>query len=179
MVISIGFIFLFLGLTLFTNLDTLIIIQIIIIFTSFVLVFALIYIAINVIKAYRTPKSLLEDEKNELRDFIRVFSKPQQITEEQVQFYKQKKICLVCKSHISRINYMCPECDALYCIKCSNALGNLENACWVWNTPFDESRPIQPHEVVEKALGLEEQINAEDTISEPHKPSKIRKKKLR
>jgi len=119
----------FLGLTFFTNLPIFIIIQVIIWIASFVLVFALIYILINVIKAYKTPKSLMEDEKKELRDFIRAFSKPQKITEEEVQFYKQKKICLVCKSHISRINYVCPECDALYCIKCSNALSNLENAC--------------------------------------------------
>ncbi|MFX1567039.1 MAG: hypothetical protein ACFFCV_01580 [Promethearchaeota archaeon] len=175
-IVSIAFIFLALCLTLFTQLPTLIIIQIIIIFASFVLVFALLYISINVYKVYKSPKSLMEDQEKELRDFIRAFSKPQRITEEEVQMYKQKMICLVCKSHISRVNYVCPECNALYCIKCSNALSNLENACWVCDTPFDESRPIQPHEVVEEALGFEEQIIAESEVGEPHKALKKAKK---
>jgi len=72
---------------------------------------------------------------------------------------------------------VCPECDALYCIKCSNALSDLENACWVCETPFDESRPIQLHEEVEEALAMEEHIITEGAISEPHKPSKIAKHK--
>ncbi|MFX1502428.1 MAG: hypothetical protein ACFFDH_15815 [Promethearchaeota archaeon] len=178
-IISIGFIFLLLGLTVFAKLPGLITIQITIIFASIVLVFALLYILINVYKAYKSPKSLMEDEEKELRDFIRAFSKPQRITEEEVQMYKQKMICLVCKSHISRVNYVCPECNALYCIKCSNALSNLENACWVCDTPFDESRPIQDHQVVEEALGLEEQIITEDEVAKPHKALKKAKKMIK
>ena len=173
-IISIGLIMLFLGLTFFTNLPVLIIIQVVIWIASFVLVFALIYISINVVKAYKSPKSELEEQKQELKEFIRAFSKPQKITEEEVQFHKQKKICLVCKSHISRVNYVCPECDALYCIKCSTALSNLENACWVCETPFDESKPIQVHEEAEEELALAEQIIAQE---EPHKPPKKTKYK--
>ncbi len=72
---------------------------------------------------------------------FRITSRPSQITEEEVTISKEKKICLVCKNKVSRLNYICPECDALYCVNCSNALGNAENACWVCNEPFDESKP--------------------------------------
>jgi len=66
------------------------------------------------------------------------------ITEEEVSISKEKKICLVCKNKISRLNYICPECNAFYCFKCSDVLVNLENACWVCETPFDESKPVKP-----------------------------------
>jgi hypothetical protein len=171
-IISIGFIMISLGFIFYPGFEEQVL-GVVIIIASFVLVFAIIYIAINVIKAYKAPKSLLEEEKKELRDFIRAFSKPQKITEEEVQFYKQKKQCLVCKNKISRVNYVCPECDALYCIKCSNALSNLENSCWVCETPFDESKPIQIHEEVEEALMVEEHIITE---GEPHKRPKLTKK---
>jgi len=80
--------------------------------------------------------------KKEQQDFLAMFVKPQKLTEEEVTFHKEKKICLVCKGKLSRLLYMCPECDALYCIKCSDALSDLENACWVCETAFDESKPV-------------------------------------
>ena len=46
--------------------------------------------------------------------------------------------------------YTCPACDALYCIKCSDSLSNLENACWVCNTPFDESKPTKPFKEIKR-----------------------------
>jgi len=69
---------------------------------------------------------------------------PGNVTEEQVMFHKQQKICLVCKGKILRTNYLCPQCDALYCNKCSAALSDAENACWVCNAPFDEKKPSMP-----------------------------------
>jgi len=42
--------------------------------------------------------------------------------------------------------YICPDCDTFYCKKCSKTLVNLENACWVCNHPFDESKPVKPFE---------------------------------
>ena len=47
--------------------------------------------------------------------------------------------------------YTCPKCDALYCIKCSDTLSNLENACWVCNTPFDDSKPTKPYKMIKEA----------------------------
>jgi len=61
---------------------------------------------------------------------------------------------LVCKGKTLRTIYLCPECDALYCNKCSTALSNLENACWACNTPFDPSKPVKPYKGVEEALKI-------------------------
>ncbi|MFX1575150.1 MAG: hypothetical protein ACFFB0_20635 [Promethearchaeota archaeon] len=47
--------------------------------------------------------------------------------------------------------YTCPTCDAMYCITCSEALSNLENACWVCNTAFDESKPVKLDKKIEEA----------------------------
>ena len=77
----------------------------------------------------------------ELKDFLKIFTKPKTITKEEINFSIEKKICLVCKSKVSRLNYFCPECEVLYCIRCSDALSNLENACWVCETPFKVVKP--------------------------------------
>ena len=82
-------------------------------------------------------------EDPQKKGFLGMFTKPKQLTEEEISISKEKKICLVCKNEISRENYICPECKAFYCLKCSHALTNLENACWVCFTPFDESKPFK------------------------------------
>ncbi|MFX1340851.1 MAG: hypothetical protein ACFFDK_19730 [Promethearchaeota archaeon] len=69
--------------------------------------------------------------------------KKEDLTEEEVSISKERKICLVCKGKVARKLYMCPECDTFYCNKCSDTLANLENACWVCGTPFDESKPVK------------------------------------
>ncbi len=75
---------------------------------------------------------------------FRITKRPDHLTEEEVSISKEKKICLICKGKVARINYICPECDALYCIKCVEVLSNSENACWVCETPFDETRLSKP-----------------------------------
>ena len=64
------------------------------------------------------------------------FARPQKVTEEEVSVSKEKRICLVCKGAIERLNYVCPECNALYCVRCSEVLSKIENACWACETPF-------------------------------------------
>jgi len=74
-----------------------------------------------------------------------IFTKLEKVTEEEVSISKEKKICLVCKGTIARFNnYICPECDVLYCENCARSLSDLENACWVCEAPFDESKPVKP-----------------------------------
>jgi hypothetical protein len=109
-------------------------------------------------------------EKKELREVLTAFTKPSNVTEEEISISKEKKICLVCKGKLSRINYICPECDALYCINCSEALSNLENACWVCNEPFDESKPVKPFKKEEDI----EEIQVE-TSEKPQKKPKTKK----
>jgi hypothetical protein len=101
------------------------------------------------------------EKKPEEFDFIKVFTKPQRITEEEISISKEKKICLVCKGNLSRTMYICPDCYTFYCMKCSTTLITLENACWVCETPFDESKPVKRilHEEKEKsALKVGEHI---------------------
>jgi predicted amidophosphoribosyltransferase len=88
-------------------------------------------------------------------DLFSAFTKPQKLTEEEVSISIEKKICLVCKGELSRKNYICPECKTFYCIKCSDALLNMENACWVCNTPFNESKPSKPFEIIETDVGVD------------------------
>jgi hypothetical protein len=92
-------------------------------------------------------KSFLKEEGVSTKksfDIIGVFTRPETITEEEVSVSKEKKICLVCKKEVLRANYICPECKTFYCKNCSETLSNLENMCWVCDTPFDESKPSKP-----------------------------------
>jgi hypothetical protein len=85
-----------------------------------------------------------------------IYIRPEKITEEEISFYREQQICLVCKNKISRMMYHCPKCDVLYCPKCVEALSNLENMCWVCNTPLDESKPVKPLE--KKEEGIKEEL---------------------
>jgi len=75
---------------------------------------------------------------------FRLSRRPTQFTEEEISFYREKRICLVCKGKVAGLNYMCTGCNALYCMNCSEELSDLENACWVCNEPFDKTKPSKP-----------------------------------
>lgn len=77
-----------------------------------------------------------------------------QITEEEISFHLERKICVVCKGDVSRVNYMCPKCNTLYCVNCSEALSNLENICWVCNEPIDETKPVKPQKAIDEEPDL-------------------------
>jgi hypothetical protein len=116
-------------------------------------------------------KFLLREEGVSMRkgiEFTGVFTRPKTITEEEVSVSKEKKICLVCKNEVLRVNYICPECKAFYCKNCYEALSNLENVCWVCDTPFDESKPFMP---------FEEEGEEEDLVFENGTPKKAKKDK--
>ena len=96
----------------------------------------------------------------EIEDSIfRIRKRPAQITEEEVTYYREQKICLVCKSKVGGFNtYICTACDALYCENCARALSNVENACWACNEPIDKSRPSKPF----KIEGTEAKVKEKD-----------------
>jgi hypothetical protein len=132
---------LFIGLTLFTNLPIFIISQIIIWISTIVLITVAIYLIIKLTKNQGESseiKSIIN--KGELKDTIKVFTKPVTITIEEIQLYREKGLCLVCKGKIEGINYTCPKCNALYCIKCLEVLKSLENECWVCERSFIDSK---------------------------------------
>ena len=69
----------------------------------------------------------------------------QKITAEEVTYFKEKKICLVCKGNIEGFNnYICPKCEVLYCENCARTLIDFENTCWVCEFPMDKSKPSKP-----------------------------------
>jgi hypothetical protein len=92
----------------------------------------------NIIKYMQFP-----EEEAELPDLLKMFTKPKKVTEEEVSVSKEKKICLVCKGSIMRMNYMCPVCFTFYCPKCYQALTKLENACWSCDEAMDTSKPVK------------------------------------
>jgi len=106
---------------------------------------AYLFIIIFLIYSYFYIKKIMKTEqregKGDIPDILRVFAKPERITEEEVTISKEKKTCLVCKGKLTRAMYICPVCNTFYCEKCSNTLISIENACWVCETPFDDSKP--------------------------------------
>ncbi|GAI76416.1 unnamed protein product, partial [marine sediment metagenome] len=97
-----------------------------------------IFLEYQVIKDIKSNKK--QDKKEDMPNILEMFTKPQRVTEEEVSVSKEKKICLVCKGKISGLNFMCSKCGTFYCLKCSEALSNLENACWACNNPIDKSK---------------------------------------
>jgi hypothetical protein len=125
-------------------------------FFAILLVAVIIYLVIYVVRSSKEPKG----QQEELQEALRLFTRRQSFTEEEVQYYKERKICLVCKDSISRLSYICPGCDALYCVKCSSALSDLENACWVCETAFDDTKAVQI--MPEKEFDLDEESFDDD-----------------
>jgi len=122
--------------------------------------FWLIYIAFR--ESSEEPEKTRPKKKVIVKESVfRITKRPDNITEEEVTFHRERKICLVCKGKARRFTFICPECDALYCENCARKLSNLENACWVCNTPFDESKPSKPFETEEK-----EEIEVPEKIQE-------------
>ncbi len=84
-------------------------------------------------------------------DLFRLTKRPEQITEEEVTYYKEQELCLVCKNKVGGFNiFICENCRALYCEKCARALIGLENACWVCGEPIDKSKPSKTFEKEEE-----------------------------
>jgi hypothetical protein len=73
------------------------------------------------------------------------FSRPDEITEKEVAFYREQTTCLVCKDVLIGFNnlFICSSCRALYCRNCAKALSKLENMCWACNSQIDNTLPIQ------------------------------------
>jgi len=80
-----------------------------------------------------------------LNELIRVQkSTKAQVYEKKVTVYKERKQCLVCLGDIEGFeNYICPNCDSIYCKKCANALIEIENVCWSCESPIDKAKPVK------------------------------------
>jgi hypothetical protein len=90
---------------------------------------------------------------------LAMFTRPKKVTEEEISIAKEKQICLVCKNKLGGQIFLCSSCGAFYCIKCSDILSTLENACWVCDAPFDESKPVKlPEKDKDEVIVEEESI---------------------
>ncbi len=100
----------------------------------------------------------------EVEDSIfRIAKRPARITEEEVTYYREQKICLMCKGKAGGFNtYICTECDAIYHEDCARALSNMENACWACNEPIDKSKPSKPFKIEEAEEGFKKSEKFKD-----------------
>ncbi|MFX1468549.1 MAG: hypothetical protein ACFFB8_07775 [Promethearchaeota archaeon] len=128
----------FIGLTLFFNLRLIDLFLIMIWIAIFTLILILGYIIY-----FYTRRTESASKKEELQETLRIFTKPLKFSVEDVKYSREKGFCLVCKNKISGLTYVCPKCEAWYCIKCCEALTELENNCWGCETPFTKFSPIK------------------------------------
>lgn len=98
---------------------------------------SIIYFSIKDLK----PGAMME-KADQGSGYLSIFRRNSKVSEEEVSIAKEKMICLTCKNKLKRDIYLCPTCKAFYCQKCSQALSSAENACWVCQAPFDESKPV-------------------------------------
>lgn len=112
-------------------------------------------------KGYNTQEDV-SPEKVDSQEFLKMFVKPQKVTEEEVTISKERKTCLVCKGKVKGFNFICNECGAFYCEKCVHALIEVENTCWVCEAPFDKTKPMKlPEKKIKKPV-IEEKIQKKD-----------------
>jgi len=109
---------------------------------TFVFVYIIFFFIIKNIRSEIVSEGQ-EAEKGLESKVLGIFTRPQKVTEDDVIFHRERKICLVCKGKLIRSIYLCPECDALYCIKCSEAISTMENECWACYTPIDPDKPVK------------------------------------
>ncbi len=119
--------------------------------SSFGLIYSIPLTSISYITLYPLWKFIKSDtvyeSKEGIPNILEMFVRPKKVSEEEISVSKERKTCLVCKGNLARNNiYLCPGCNTLYCIKCSDTLTTLENECWVCELPFDISKPQKMHE---------------------------------
>jgi hypothetical protein len=148
------FSFIFLSLTIFFFLLYTILINLMLILTIFGYSLCISMIGI-VLYVHLNNKKVLESQGKEKKDILSAFSRPKKLTEEEVSIAKEKQICLVCKNKLGGHIFLCSSCGAFYCVKCSDTLSGMENACWVCDAPFDESKPVKLPEDKEKEDEIE------------------------
>lgn len=129
-------------------------------YTGLVIFFLVVNVCIQylILKDIRSSitKGLISREIEPHVNVLGTLARPKDLTEEEVAVSKEKKICLVCKGKVVRFNSFICECDTIYCQKCAYALSDLENACWVCETPFDESKPVKLPEKREEEIKIDE-----------------------
>ncbi len=90
---------------------------------------------------------------------FRITQRPEHISEEEITYYREQKICLVCKGKVAGFNiFLCPNCEALYHEDCARALTSMENVCWVCSETIDKTKPTKAFKKVEEKKDVEKKI---------------------
>lgn len=92
---------------------------------------------LNIEKKIKKERTMKES------NVLEMFSRPDNIDLDESNYMRDNKICIVCKKEVSKYAYICSTCEGYYCFNCANALTDIENACWVCNAPFDDSKPTK------------------------------------
>ncbi|MBD3339216.1 MAG: hypothetical protein GF353_08900 [Candidatus Lokiarchaeota archaeon] len=99
------------------------------------------YLTMILIFIFFTASFIIFQLRETLPSRAEIYKRPDNLSAEEIELCKENKICIVCKNKVSRVLYLCPQCESLYCTKCAEALSNLDNCCWVCEIPFDDSKP--------------------------------------
>ena len=70
---------------------------------------------------------------------LAIFSSLQRITATAIDFYTNKRVCIVHKGVIKGKMFICSKCNAYYCLPCKEAIEQIDKCCWNCKTPFDQS----------------------------------------
>ncbi len=105
-------------------------------------------------------KKPLEEEKPfggpkiSLVTTLKTYSRPDDLSDEDILYFREQTLCMVCKVLIIGFNdvFICPQCKALYCEKCARELIKIDNMCWGCMGAIDDSKPIKPSEEVHKDI---------------------------
>ncbi|MFX0043938.1 MAG: hypothetical protein ACFE8L_13580 [Candidatus Hodarchaeota archaeon] len=127
-----------LDLAIFPSKNLIILIRIIMIIGGFLFFFSL---------KEESIKASIKKDKPEEPSLIDILSetKSKEISQEQISSFREQTICLICEREIKGFNkiFLCPQCEALYCKKCTQKMIEMSNRCWSCNNPIDESKPIK------------------------------------
>ncbi len=113
--LSIGYL-LFVGIPIFSALMSLIRISIPVVPSRLIMAsgFLFFYAGLREAPAKKKKKEHYVKEIKVEESLFRLYERPIQISEEEVIFHRDRKICLVCKGSVLRLSYICPKCNALY-----------------------------------------------------------------
>jgi len=106
--------------------------------------------AVAVLSVVVIRKRSRKDIREKDAELLMFKEKREQITEDDILISKEKHFCLVHKGPVEGLSYICPECNAYYCVKCYNAIKEAENECWSCRIALDASRPKPKREIKEE-----------------------------
>jgi parallel beta-helix repeat protein len=131
------------------------------IFIIWVLIFIAIAALTTILGVVYTRKSRKKVRERE-SEFAELQKIKSELTEEDFLISKERRICLVHKGIIEGMNFVCPSCGALYCVKCYDAVKDLENACWSCGNPLDPQKPVKKLKKVEDIGISDEDVEKQD-----------------